>query len=535
VRLHAITPTSGPSRLFAALYVIGVLVALSLVARPDAYFLSRPFIEDAFYSLSVARTLGMGGGISIDGITPTNGVQPLICFLYAPAFAVSGGDVYVALRITVAIEAILAGLAALALGWFATTLVRDDAGREASCVRRDLFWIVSGSVVVSYSLLVHLLNGLETSLAAGFVFASMAFYNERIARRPDAPLAEFARLGALLGIGVLARIDIAILAVSIAAWHLIAGRAMARRTSRLAGAAVIGAVSIAVSLPWWAYNVIVFGHLMPISGLAQKDLLTNRFASLDLVVRGVSNALMLVLHAPGERNGVIAYAGLVLVAAVAALVVAIGPLRRWARAAFGRLQAWVAPGALAPLAGFFAVIIVYYTFFFGAPHFIPRYLISVWLTITVAVLATLYAFWSTAPAAPGRTLFVAIIVVALALSATAESVNFRPAGLHTNVMIYPAEWIATHTSERDRIGMFQSGTTGFLYRRVTNLDGKVNPRALEALRTGTIAELADSANFDYIIDLDFYTRHIFHDARLRARYEPIDTLQFGFVVWRRVR
>ena len=47
--------------------------------------------------------------------------------------------------------------------------------------------------------------------------------------------------------------------------------------------------------------------------------------------------------------------------------------------------------------------------------------------------------------------------------------------------------------------------------------------------------LVDSASFDYIIDIDFYTRHIFSDPHLRSRYEPVDSLPFGFVVWRRTR
>jgi hypothetical protein len=535
VKLSQLSPTTRLARLFATLFVVGLLYSLAMLARPDAHFLSRPFIEDAFYSLSAARSLGQGGGISIDGVTPTNGVQPLICFLYAPAFALAGDDLYAALRMTLALEIVLGTLAALALAWFALALLRPGAADDRA--RREIFWLIAGSVSVSYSLLVHLHNGLETALAAGFAFAATAFYIERIARRPDAPLAEFVRLGVLLGLGVLARIDLAILSATIAGWHLLSARRNGvRRTAPLAGAATIGIVSFLVSLPWWLYNLIGFGHVMPTSGLAQKDLITDRLASVDLVVRGVSNALLLVMHAPGDLDGIGAYAGLVLLAVVGAILLAVPPLRRWSLAALRHVARLIDLRQSMPLVAFLAIIVVYYTFFFGAPHFIPRYLTSLWLLLTLLLLVALYALWSTAPSAGlRRRAMIAAGALALAFSFWAQTRNFDDEGLYSNVMMYPADWIAAHTAPNDRIGMFQSGTTGFLFERVTNLDGKVNPRALEALRSGTLARFADSADFDYIIDLDFYTRHIFHDARMRQRYLPIDSLPYGFIVWRRMR
>lgn len=537
-------PTSPLGRFFAALFAAGLLYSFAMLARPDVHFLSRPFIEDAFYSLSVARSLGQGLGMTIDGRTPTNGVQPLICFLNAPAFAIAGDDLYLALRMTLGLQVILAGLAALAVARFAVSLLgatsgdvrpEDVAGPDAARrVRSEIFWIVAGTIASSYSLLVHLQNGLETSLAVALAFIAMAIYIERIARRPDAPIGEFARVGALLGLGVLARIDVAILAMTIAGWHLLTARDHSRRTPALAGAAVIGLVSLLVSLPWWLYNVIGFGHLMPTSGLAQQDLLTDRLRSVDLVVRGVSNALLLVLHAPGDVEGPIAYIGLLLVAAVSAIMFAVTPLRRWAGDALRSLRREVEPARAVPLALFVVILAAYYTLFFGAPHFIPRYLTPMWLLLSVAMLLVLHALWRAAPERGARrTVLLALAVIAFSASAVAASRSFTREGLYTNVMLFPAEWIGAHTSATDRIGMFQSGTTGFLYRRVTNLDGKVNTRALAAMRSGGLARFVDSASFDYIIDLDFYTRHIFRDRRLLARYEPIDTLPLDFIVWRR--
>ena len=520
------------ARIFAGAFVAGVVYLFALTARPDSHFFSRPFIEDAFYSLSVARTLGHGGGISIDGVSPTNGVQPLICFLYAPAFAVAGDDLPTALRIVVGLQVVLAGLCALAVAWLTSIVLRESSPGIPS--RRDVFWIVAGTIMVSYSLLTHLMNGLETSLAAAFVFASLAVYIERIARRRDAPLSEYARLGCLLGLGVLARIDVAILAVAIAGWHVLRSRREPDRRHGVSGAATIGIVSLLVSLPWWLYNVIVFGHLMPTSGLAQQDLLTNRVESIDLVVRGISNALLLVVHAPGDLDGIGAYAGLVAAAAVALVAFAMPTSRPLFDRALGTVRAAVDVQSLAPFAAFVLTLAVYYTFFFGAPHFIPRYLMAMWLAITVAVILALAALWCAMRAGgAGRKALGILCVVALLGSLAARSRSFANDTVYQNVLLHARDWINQHAAPTDRVGMFQSGTTGFLDPRVTNLDGKVNPRALAALRSGNLARFVDSAAFDYIIDIEFYTQHIFRDARLRALYRPVDSLPFGFVVWRR--
>ena len=128
-----------------------------------------------------------------------------------------------------------------------------------------------------------------------------------------------------------------------------------------------------------------------------------------------------------------------------------------------------------------------------------------------------------------------IIAGMVVVSVWSQSRNFASDATHNNALVFSLEWMAMHAAPTDRIGMFQSGTTGFMDKRVTNLDGKVNPHALAALRSGNLARFVDSASFDYIIDTEMYTRLIFSDATLRARYEPIDSLPFGFVVWKRVK
>ena len=70
-----------PRTVFKLLCALAIVLRIALLFRGDELFYARPFIEDAYYSLSVAQSLGNGNGITVDGVHLTNGIQPLIFFL----------------------------------------------------------------------------------------------------------------------------------------------------------------------------------------------------------------------------------------------------------------------------------------------------------------------------------------------------------------------------------------------------------------------------------------------------------------------
>ncbi|MEP7220436.1 MAG: hypothetical protein ABI876_16040, partial [Bacteroidota bacterium] len=261
---------------------IGLLLQLVLLFRSDERFLSRPFQEDSFYVMSVARSLARGLGLSVDGVHPTNGVQPLICFLDAPLFAISGGNDFLALRLALFLQIIIMSCAVFAIARFATTLLKDEGER------RRVFWLMTMILAWSYTIVNGLMNGLETGLAVAITFLTLAYYNSSIADPLDTetpPFRNYLVLGALLGIAVLTRIDIAILVPTILLVHLIQAHLRFRslpmnerlRAARrvFVGCFIVGAMSLAISSPWWVYNVTRFGSLVPISGQSQRMLLPN--------------------------------------------------------------------------------------------------------------------------------------------------------------------------------------------------------------------------------------------------------------------
>ena len=74
------------SRLPCLLLVITVLLLLGYLLRGGPALLSSPLSEDAFYVFSVSRNLAQGQGLSYENGLLTNGFQPLIAFLYVPAY-----------------------------------------------------------------------------------------------------------------------------------------------------------------------------------------------------------------------------------------------------------------------------------------------------------------------------------------------------------------------------------------------------------------------------------------------------------------
>ncbi len=529
-------------RLVAALGAAG---HLTLLLRPFHDFLARPFLEDAFYSLSVARSIGMGNGLTVDGVHPTNGVQPLICFLYAPCFTLTGGQTEPALRLAMIIQLLLFFFAVGAIARFTASLRRDDENGGGE--RKEIFWLMAAALLWNYTIPAMFLNGLETGLSTGLAFTAAWYYNAKIAAHDRPSLWRSAMLGAILGLAVLARIDIAFLVVAILVWHLYRmhrrhapspgqGRDVGALVRTLAECMLIGGIALAVSSPWWIYNATVFGSLVPISGQAQEMLIGSRLWVVLMTIHALSDAFLFVAHTSNIyfAGFFTIVVGMFLFALAGAVVMTVPTWRRAVGETASALGGRWRLGWLVPMALFSGGLILYYTSYFSAPHFQWRYLIVPRLLIMLGIVIFLHDLWRRVPARSGlRGMISAAMVAAAALVVVAYRGNFRTEW--NNIFLVPGEWISAHVPPGESVGMFQSGTTGFLHPgTVVNLDGKVNADALRAFQRKRLPAYVDSMRFEYIIDWDFYTRNIFSDPRLRSHYAPIDTLPFEFIVWKRV-
>ncbi|HEY8077749.1 MAG TPA: hypothetical protein VIF62_26670, partial [Labilithrix sp.] len=234
----------------AGIAATGLVLRILLLARP-LDVVDRLFVpDDAYYTLSVARSLGRGLGPAIDGRL-TSGFQPLLAFLLAAA------------------PALRTALVIGALADFATTLILASLARRAAGERAALFaaalWAASPTAIG------NALNGLETSLAVALATGAALALDVALAA-PDADGARTTRrwvvVGALLGACLLARVDTVFLVAIVGAWSMLLvrrGEASAKSLGVSIGAAA------AVVAPWWTYAVLRFGTIVPESGAAVRE------------------------------------------------------------------------------------------------------------------------------------------------------------------------------------------------------------------------------------------------------------------------
>ena len=102
------------------------------------------------------------------------------------------------------------------------------------------------------------------------------------------------------------------------------------------------------------------------------------------------------------------------------------------------------------------------------------------------------------------------------------------------------DWMAVHTPKGATVGVFNCGAIAYFSdRHVVNLDGKVNPVALDALRQGRLAEFVDRVGIDYVIDHEWILDHFLLDQASSApvRFERVDEGEraLGVPGWRAYR
>ena len=166
--------------------------------------------------------------------------------------------------------------------------------------------------------------------------------------------------------------------------------------------------------------------------------------------------------------------------------------------------------------------IIYYIFFFSAPHFIPRYFHPIRLFVLILASVGLpHIFDHVRNVRSERRIFYAVLFIAFAFS----FVRFGYTFIREPESDFYFTGLWAQTVPTAKIGMDQSGTTGFMSPNVTNLDGKVNFEALKAKLDGDIGAYVAQENFDYIADWKAFVDVITTSAqKYGLRYEPVDSV-----------
>jgi 4-amino-4-deoxy-L-arabinose transferase-like glycosyltransferase len=498
-----------------------VLAALALhlsVSWQDFATLAKNgyLYDDSFYAFQIARNIAAGHGPTFDGVTLTNGFQPLYVFVLVPAYKLFGTDRIAPIYFALTLLALMTAVTSLLLFLIARRYTRDGVALFAA-----LLWVFSPVVVRQTA------NGLETALAL-FMFAwSVYYYLDRIRTNPGASAGQFAKLGLLLGLAVLARVDQLLLVLAMALDYLLLIRRRARsgdERGALRGFGLTAATVAVVCLPWCIYGLAVVGSPLQESGTATR-FLSIAYAPFfdlgpaDMVERGVGpsfvwahvvHSVSVLKQAPpvhvfyrtveklGDGSPP---TGWVLYAVNAVSLAALALLAVWLGRG-GRTHGNHNRRELSFLI-LFAVLLAaaYSTWVFGV-FFFTRYFYPVFFIVSILAACVLQdvVVWEARRRPLIRVATAAVFVLyAIGLVYMGLSSAYRSKPIYQFYDI--AQWIEGNTSKDETIGVFQGGAIGyFSNRRVVNLDGKVNGRALAALRNGKIGDYITEAGIDVVMD-----------------------------------
>ncbi len=491
---------------FAAIY--GFLYRVHPLAMGPERLAQFFVTEDGYLMLTVARNLALGNGLSVsDATIPTNGVQPLATFLYAIPYWFTGGDKTSSLVGVLAIMVAWSVGSAVALAYFARELLRPLGAGRIWPWATAMLWFVGPLP------LLHSMNALETGLYVGMVALTVAAFGAITARGGRYSRRDQWVIGLLCGMTFLVRIDGALLVISLFATRLVympLSRQLSIRDA-IAEAIVPGLITIALVAPWLIHNQVFFGSIMPISGTAQS-LSAGLGENLPELPSRLFETMLPMLPIPQpleNRPPIIAFCLIVLTPVLMIFLWRIHRLRHPFAVAI-----WVYM--------FFAIALVsYYGLFFGARHFLSRYFAplaplligaAVWVVLDLLRHRRLLA---------GRLPMVLMglgLIMCLGLSTRLVLPGVKEQG-HFHVV----GWVQENVEPETWVAAIQTGTLGYWHDRTINLDGKVNPEALEARRVeGNVLSYVTDSKIDVIADWIGVSRWVTSDnERFNQTFEVV--------------
>ena len=236
-----------------------LLWAAGLVIRPAPAVFGYPLTEDGYYALSVARHLGAGDGLTVDGVHRTTGIQPLWVLLLTPAAALARGDRTAIVRAALAPHRIFYAAAAAAI-----PVVAGRLAQAASLPPRPASLVAAFLYLANTTIRDTHFNGLETGLVLPLSAATAGMVARMDWRRPPAAIA----VGLMCGVLALARVDTVFLAM-LAVPCTVRMRDAGGTRPWLRAASAVPAIAAICVAPWFAIAFMQSGRLMPSGGAAQ--------------------------------------------------------------------------------------------------------------------------------------------------------------------------------------------------------------------------------------------------------------------------
>jgi hypothetical protein len=505
-----------------------------------------PLYDDSFYCFSIARNLAEGHGSTFDQQHATNGYQPLWVALLVPLYWVSGQNDTLPIQLALVLSAIFN----VGAGWILFRLVYRFIGWLPGVFALVLWGF--GPAIVRQSI-----NGLETSLAILLLAVALQYYLTVFRPTVRPTRRQGLVLGALLGLAMLARVDAVLFAIAVAIDTLWGRRAAGLRPLGLC--LVSGFLVLA---PWLVTSFVLVGSVVPESGRATR-FLSQAYAPHDIAshpeaqgivgqktavfLDNVGRSFMLLGTSPGVHGvtrlveKVSMHLGIArapMLYAIAAFLAIVVLLLVYLSNQHRRDRQHPLP-SLNFLFGYSVLLMAAYSLVVFGQIFYSRYYYPIFFFSIFLAAIAFDVFLKVVVASPGRsrTMLAAGIVLLYLVTLPWMSVNRVRHDEYQFINV--VRWIHENTDAQDRIGVFNSGAIGyFAHRHVVNLDGKVNPVALEALERGDLRQYLAAEDIDYVIDHGWILDHFLDPPHTQepVRFIPVaDASGLGVKGWRAYR
>ena len=472
---------------FVTALILAALYRLyPLVSGPDV--LAQAFMtEDGYLMLTIARNMAIGLGMSVsDGTIPSNGVQPMATFIYAVPYALTGGDKVAGLWGVQLIGAVIAVIGIFTVRALARVFLTPQ---DPSPLWP---WLVTTMWFVSPLLLLHTMNGLETGLYTVMVTLALVVFARLLQKGAEASLQDRLLLGAVCGVAFLARNDAVFLISAIGfVWLFHAFAVLRKPVGQVIGEVILPlALLVLIALPWLVNNYVNFGSIVPVSGTAQS-LSGGLGKNANILPAVLFEYVFPMLPVPVRLQYNPAF--MIVASAAVCVIVAAFAVQVWRRGGVVRY-------ILVTYLTFALLMCLYYGFYFGAGWFLSRYLSPIaplLITATLSVALSIFKLMTPARA----TAIVSVFGVLSLLLCAALLGRYLIPGTKEQGHFQVVDWVNENVPEETWVGAIQTGTVGYWHDRTINLDGKVNPEALNALLTeGNVLNYVLDSEIVYLAD-----------------------------------
>jgi hypothetical protein len=463
------------------LLLVFLLTRIFLLIRPFPEIDSYALTDDTYLSLKIAKNIADGYGMTYGGI-PTNGFQPLYVFMMVPVFAVIKSNLLLPVYIAMIVLSVFSLLSAVVL----YRMILKLFGSSESA------FIVSLLFVTTPALIRNMTNGLETSIS--FFFFLLAVYFLYLFREVSLVNIKSKRIflfGLLLGFSVLARIDNVFLFLMLFIWFVIKVRrekpgikAVIYRTLALtAGFSVI-------YMPWLAVSYFYTGMLYPVSGEAV------RVQGIYYAVHrtNLTNFYFSELYR-SLRYFVLNYFTVII------LIIALLPLI-FKKRRLGFLRGFISIKHF-PLITTSVLFYAVYVFYISAFWYFPRYLVPLFVPVSILTgflvkeLFT-YGFFRRKK----NMFFTGITAILLLINVLRPGFRDYYFGMHIPEGYFGiSAWVSGNMKEGSIIGSLQTGALAYFAEnvKVYNLDGVVNPLALNAIKQIRLIDYIKENKLEYVL------------------------------------